>query len=83
MACGLPVVSVNCPYGPSEIIENGKTGLLAKMDINDLAEKMAWMMTHDRERESMGKMAHVAAAAYKKEIVMKEWESAYLFDNNS
>ena len=36
-------------------------------------------MTHDRERESMGKLAHVTAA-YKKEIVMKQWKSAYLFD---
>ena len=28
LACGTPVVSTNCPSGPSEILENGDYGLL-------------------------------------------------------
>ena len=28
MACGCPVVSTNCPHGPSEILDNGKLGRL-------------------------------------------------------
>ena len=78
MACGIPVVSTNCPYGPSEIIEDGKTGLLAKMDVKDLAEKMEWMMTHDEERRLMGVNAHQAAARFRKETIMPQWEEAYL-----
>ena len=78
MSCGIPVVSTDCPYGPSEIIEDGKTGLLAKMDTNDLAEKMEWMITHEEERTAMGIAARQAAARYRKEIVMPQWEQAYL-----
>lgn len=28
LACGTPVVSTDCPYGPSEILENGRYGAL-------------------------------------------------------
>jgi len=78
MACGIPVVATDCPFGPSEIIEDGKTGLLAKMDAKDLADKMEWMMTHDEERRLMGVNAHQAAARFRKETIMPQWEEAYL-----
>ena len=32
LACGCPVVSTNCPYGPSEILENGRLGRLVPVD---------------------------------------------------
>ena len=78
MSCGIPVVSTDCPFGPSEIIEDGKTGLLSKMDAKDLAEKMEWMIIHEEERKAMGIAARKAAARYRKEIVMPQWEQAYL-----
>lgn len=77
MSCGIPVVATDCPYGPSEIIEDGKTGLLAKMDVQDLADKMEWMITHEVERQQMGINAHKAAARYKLDVVMPQWEQAY------
>jgi len=78
MACGIPVVATDCPFGPSEIIENGVTGLLSKMDVNALAEKMEWMITHIEERKAMGIKAYKSAARFRKEIVIPEWEKAYL-----
>lgn len=78
MACGIPCVSTACPNGPLEIIEDGVNGLLSKMDSSDLASKMDWMITHEKERRKMGQNAHRFAARYKKEIVMKKWEDAYL-----
>lgn len=77
MACGLPCVSTRCPFGPSEIIEDGYTGLLCDLNSNDLAAKMEWMITHETERKQMGIKAHDAAAKYRKDVVMKMWEKAY------
>lgn len=78
MACGVPCVSFDCPSGPKEIIDDGETGLLAENgNVNDLAKKMEWMITHDRDREEMGKRARRAALVYKPSIIMKEWEKLY------
>ena len=81
MACGLPVVATDCPHGPSEIIDNGVTGLLTKLDVQDLADKMEWMIIHQEERKIMGVKAHEAAAVYRKDVIMKKWESAYKLES--
>lgn len=78
MSCGTPCISFNCPSGPAEIIDDHVTGLLAKNgDIKDLAEKMEWLITHDTDREKMGKNARLAAEKYKPDVIMKEWEKVY------
>ena len=77
MACGVPVISTDCPFGPSEIIEDGVTGLLAKMDVSDLANKIEWMITHPEKLKSMGIKAHESAAKYRLENVMPQWEAIY------
>jgi len=78
MACGIPVLSTDCPYGPSEIIEDGVTGLLSKMDVNDLASKMEFLISHDEDRKHMGEKAYKAAARFKKNMIMPQWERAYM-----
>ena len=78
MACGVPCVSMDCPNGPREIIKDGETGLLVRDgDVKDLALKMEWLITHERERKEMGQKARVSAAARKLSVVMKDWENLY------
>jgi glycosyltransferase involved in cell wall biosynthesis len=79
MACGTPCVSFDCPSGPGEIIENGVTGLLVENgNINDLANKIEWMITHEAERKEMGRQARRDAAKYKMSVIMKDWEDLYV-----
>lgn len=78
MACGVPCVSMDCPNGPREIIDDYVTGLLAKNgDVDDFSAKIEWMITHDAERYEMGHKARKAAAAYKLDVVMEQWERLY------
>lgn len=54
MALGKPVVATNIP-GPAEIVVNGKTGLLARPgDINELSEKILYLLDHQKEAIMMG-----------------------------
>lgn len=49
--CGVPVVSTDCPYGPSEILEDGKYGTLVPVgDSRLLANAMLQQLckSHDR-----------------------------------
>lgn len=59
MAMGLPVVTTDIP-GPSEVIENGVTGMLVQArDADSLYEGMKWMVEHSSERVAMGKAGRV------------------------
>lgn len=80
MACGIPCVSFKCKYGPEDIINDGKDGLLVDDgNIIDLSEKMLWMISHREERLCMGKNAREAVRRYKKQVVMQQWIN--LFEN--
>jgi len=55
MACGTPVISTNCS-GPSEIIENGKSGLLVPVgDSKALAEAIIKVLNNDHNFSEEGK----------------------------
>lgn len=78
MACGVPCVSMDCPNGPREIIQDGETGLLSKAgDIDDFAAKIEWLIIHDAERKEMGQKAREFAATRRLPIVMEEWTRIY------
>lgn len=80
MSCGIPCVSFNCPYGPSEIIKDKVNGLLVENgSVRDLANKMLWMIKNERDRIEMGMAAQNSVKSYSKDVIMKKWVD--LFDS--
>jgi glycosyltransferase involved in cell wall biosynthesis len=74
-SCGIPTVAFRCKYGPEDFIVNGENGLLVTDgDINELAEKMLWMIEHTDERLRMGTKAREEARNYQIDLIMKRWE---------
>ena len=58
MACGLPVVSFDCPCGPKDIVSHDEDGLLVPSgDIDKLANAMSQLMDSYELRHQMAKNA--------------------------
>lgn len=78
MACGLPCISFNCPYGPSEIIDHKKDGLLVENgNIHKFAEEICYLIENKTIREEMGTCAQKKAQKYLPEIIMPEWHHLF------
>lgn len=74
MACGLPVVSFDCPAGPDEIITDGVDGLLVPSgDVHALAEKLMVLMSDDNLRKRLGQQARQTAQRYEMTTIANQW----------
>ncbi|MBL0804376.1 glycosyltransferase, partial [Streptomyces albidoflavus] len=65
MRCGVPVVAVDCPHGPREIITDGVDGLLVRSAAPDaLADALLSLVGDEDLRRSMGRAALANATRY-------------------
>lgn len=71
----LPQISFDINTGPSDIIENEKSGfLIPDGDLEGYAEKLKALMQDQNLRESMGKRAkEIVQEKFSKEVIMKKW----------
>jgi len=75
MSCSLPVVSFDCPSGPSSIVRNGTDGILVPAeDICALASAMDQLMKDENKRLMMGRLAKDIVHRFSMEKVMSIWE---------
>ena len=79
MSNGLPVVSTDCPYGPSDIIENGETGLLVPQNDNEaFVEAVSALITDESLRKRMGERAKEKAVRFSKDAIIQRWKKLFL-----
>jgi glycosyltransferase involved in cell wall biosynthesis len=78
MSCGLPVVAFNCPFGPAEIIVDGKDGyVIRNRDIESFANQVCKLIKNQQLRHQMGMAAVQSVQRYTKEYIMPMWEELF------
>lgn len=78
MSCGLPVVSFDCPSGPSYIIDDGINGFLIKSrDIDLYVKKLSTLMESVDLRSRMGREARISSYRFTADIIMPQWEQLF------
>ena len=72
--CGLPIVSLDCDYGPRHIIEDSVTGrLIPYNDDKAMADAICYLIENPDKRQQMGIAALEASQRYKPEEIMNKW----------
>ena len=80
MACGLGVVSFDCPWGPSSIIANGEDGIRVENgNTNALADAIMSLMNDTAKLNTLAKNAITNVQRFQMEKIASKWKD--LFEN--
>lgn len=78
MQCGVPVVSFDCPHGPSEIIRDGEDGILVENgNVQKLGEAINNLIENEKLRKEMGRRAYVNVERFSVDNIGKKWEEFF------
>lgn len=73
---GLPVVAFDCEYGPREIVEHGRTGLLVPaQSIDSMSKALTRLIKNPQERAAMASAAARTRTIYKPERILPKWDN--------
>ena len=79
MACGLPVVSFDCPWGPRTIISDGEDGILVENgNVIMLATALRRLIENEELRLSMSNAARKNVSWFQIGYIAEMWQA--LFD---
>ena len=78
LACGCPVVATNCRYGPDEILEGGKYGMLAAVDNpSDLATKIITTLIGGAQVPASGTMRKSRSLDFTTEAAVAQYSKYF------
>lgn len=78
MACGLPVVSFDCPWGPGSIISDGRDGVLVEnANVDALADKIIQVLSAKDYMHELAQNAIYKSNKYKLESIALKWKSLF------
>lgn len=77
-ACGLPIVSFDCPEGPADVIRDCEDGFLIECgDINALSEKIILLGKNLELRKQFGLMAKQSSNKYTASSIFIKWKDLF------
>ena len=85
LALNKAVVSTNCPFGPAEILENGKYGLLVPTENVELLYKSMYkLLDNPQIIKELENKAEERAKEFCLDKVIKEWKNFFneIYNNN-
>lgn len=78
MACGIPCIAYNCPFGPQSIITNAQDGfLIDENDKDKMIEKISYLIENEQIRKEIGKNARKSIQKYSQKNIMKKWNDLF------
>ena len=82
MACGVPVVTLDCPSGPGEIVRDEIDGLVvAANDLRGLQEALRRVMSDDELRARFAARAPEVLGRFSEQKFLAQWDA--VLDGNS
>jgi len=77
-ACGLPIISFDCPNGPRNIVNVDNGILIDHLNNEKYADSLIALMSDFAKREAQGNNARINAENYSIEKVMSKWKDLFL-----
>lgn len=77
-ACGLPIVTFDCPSAPKELVADGENGYVVSLgNIEAMATKINTLIENEQLRKEMGKKSLELAEKFDIKNITKEWITLY------
>ncbi|UKM63955.1 glycosyltransferase family 4 protein [Flavobacteriaceae bacterium GSB9] len=76
-ACGLPIISFDCPHGPRNIISDENGSLVNMKDLKVFSKEVLELMSNSNKRIQLGTNARNNANNYSVEKIMPLWKDMF------